>query len=122
MTGGEVPATGTGAGFRVAAVRVPVALASLAVREVPEAGLALTAGPAVSVGTALAATGLDVAEVVEGAYAVAVAGDASLRSESVRTRRATVATSAHNVRLAGTHPAVVLAEETARTRRIALAD
>lgn len=121
MAGGEVTAIDAGSSFRVAAVGVSVALASLTVREVPEAGFALAAGSAVGVGTALAAAGLDVAEVIEGTDAVAVARDTSLGAKSVRSRRATVATSAHHVRLARTHSTVVLAQKTARTRRVTLA-
>lgn len=121
MPGGEISAIDASPGLRVAAVRVSVAFAALAVREVPEARLALTAGPAVGVGTALAAAGLDVAEIVEGADTIAVAGDASLRTESVGSRRATIATSADHIRLARARSAVVLAQETARARWITFA-
>lgn len=121
VSGSEVSTINTGAGFRVTIVRVSVALAALAMREVPETGIALTAGSAVGVGVTLAATGLDVTEIVEGTNAVAVAGDASFRTETVRSRRAAVATSANHVRLARTHSAVVFAQKTARARWVTLA-
>lgn len=121
MPGGEISAVNAGSGFRVAAVRVSVALATLAMWEVPKARLALTAGSTVGVGATLAAAGLNLAEIVEGADAVAVARDASLRAESVGSRRATIATSADHVRLARAHPAVILAQKTARARRITFA-
>lgn len=109
MSGGVISTTDASPGLGVAAVRVSVALAALAVREVPETGLALAAGSAVGVGTALATSGLDVAEIVEGADAVAVARDASLGPETVRSRRAAVATSTDHVRLTRTQSTVVLA-------------
>jgi len=121
VSGGEVSAIDTGASLRIAAVRVPVALAALAMRKVPETGLALAAGSAVGVRPAFTAAGFDVAEIVEGTDTVAVARDAPFRPETVRSRRATIATSANYVRLARTHSTVVLAQKTARTRRITLA-
>lgn len=121
MPGGEISAVDASPGLRVAIVRVSVTLATLTVWEVPEARLALTAGPAVGVGTTFAAASLDVAEIVEGADAVAVAGDASLWTESVSSRRATLATSADHVRLARARSAVVLAQKTARARWVTFA-
>lgn len=109
VSGGGVSAIDASSSLGIAAIRVSIALAALAVREVPEAGLALAAGSTVGVGTALAATGLDVAEIIEGTDAVAVARDAALGPESVRSRCAAVATSADHVRLARTHSAIVLA-------------
>lgn len=109
MSGGEISAIDASPSLGIAAVRVSIALAALTVREIPETGLALAAGSAVSVGTTFAAAGLDVAEIIEGADAVAVARDAALGSESVRSRRAAVATSADHIRLARAHSAIVLA-------------
>lgn len=109
MSGGEVSTIDASSGLGVTAVRVSVALAAPTVREVPETGLALAAGSPVGVGTALAAAGFDVAEIVKGADAIAIARDAALGSESVCSWRAAVATSANHVRLARTHSAIVLA-------------
>lgn len=108
VSSGEVSAIDASPGLGVAAVRVSVALTALAMREVPETGLALAAGSAVGVGTALAAACFDVAEVVKSADAIAVTRDATLGSESVRSWRAAIATSANHVRFARTRPAVVL--------------
>lgn len=121
VPGGEISAVDAGPGLRVTAVRVPVALTTLTMWEVPKARLALAAGPTVSVGATLAAASLDVAEIVEGADAVAVARNAALRAESIGSRRATVATSADHVRLARAHPAVILTQKTARARWVTFA-
>lgn len=121
MSGGKISAVDAGPGLRVAAIRVPVTLAALTMREVPKARFALTAGSAISVGATLAAAGLDVAEIVEGADAVAITRDASLWAESVGSRRATIATSADYVWLARAHPAVVLAQKTTRARWVTFA-
>lgn len=121
MSGGEISTTDASPGLGVAAVRVSVALAALAVREVPETGLALAAGSAVGVGPTLAPAGLDVAEIVEGADAVAVARNASLGPEAICSRRAAIATSTDHVWFARTQSAVVLAQKTAGARRVAFA-
>lgn len=121
MSGGEISAVGACPGLRVAAVRVAMTLAALAMRKVPKARLALTAGPAIGVGTALATAGFDVAEIIEGANAIAIARDASLWAESVGSRCATVATSANHVWLAWAHPAVVFAQKATRARWVTFA-
>ena len=109
MPGGEISTIDAGSGLRVATVRMSVTLTTLAMREVPEARLTLTAGSAVGVGTTFASSGLDVAEIVECTDAVTIAGNASLRTESVGSRRATITTSTNYIWLARAHPAVVLA-------------
>lgn len=71
---GEVPAVLTLSGLRVAAVAVPIALALLALREAPEARQtvgALAAGDALQ---AVALAGGLMAEGIDGAAGVAVAG------------------------------------------------
>lgn len=98
------------AGVRVAGVRVPVAVAPLAVGEPPEADAALVALAPVRVGPALALAAGRVAEVVQRADAVAVAGQAALRAEAVVAGGAPVAAPAHHVRLALAGPPVFLAQ------------
>lgn len=120
VPGGVVSATDASTGLGIAAVRVSVALAALAVRKVPETGFALATGSAVGVTATLATTSFNVAKVVESTDPVAIARYAAFGTESVRARCATIATSADHVRLAGAHSAVIFAKETARSRRIAL--
>ena len=121
MPSGVVPAVDARASLGVAALGVAVALASLAVREVPEAGLALAASSAVCVRSALASASFNVAEIIQRPYAVAVARDAALRAKTVRSRRATIATSADDVLLARASAAVIFAEQTVRASRVTLA-
>lgn len=64
----------TRAGVRLADVSVTVAFTPLAVREIPEAGLALVAFAAVSVWPALTLTRCGVAEVIESADTITIAG------------------------------------------------
>ena len=118
---GEISKIDAGPGLRVATVRVSVTLTTLAMREVPEARLTLATGSAVGVGATLAASGLNVAEIVECTDTVTIAGNASLRTESVGSRRATITTSTNYIWLARAHSAIVLAQKTARTRWITFA-
>lgn len=121
MSSGVVSAVDTRARLGVAAFGVAVALASLAVREVPESGLALAAGSAVGVRSALASASFNVAEIIQRPYAVAVARDAALWTKTVRPGRATIATSADDVLLARASAAVIFAEQTVRASRVTLA-
>lgn len=121
VPGGGVSAVDASTGPGIAAFRVSVALAALAVREIPESRLTLATGSAVGVRSTLATPGLDVAEVIEGSDRVAVAGYAALRSETVSARSTVVAPTADDVRFARTTAAVVLAQKTVRSGRIALA-
>jgi len=84
----------------IALRRMTIALADPALGEVPVARLALVALPAVGVRHALALTGYQIAVLVLRSDAVAVAGLASLRSESVGARGTLVALPAHHVWLA----------------------
>lgn len=121
VAGGGVAARLAGAGFRVATVRVAVALAAPAVREVPEAGLALTAASSVGVGSTLAAASILVTEVVQCADAIAVAGHATFGSETVGARATAVTTTTHHVGLTLTITTVVRTDQTMGSGRVALA-
>lgn len=110
MSGSVVPAIDASASLGVAIVRVSVALTALTVRKIPETRFALAAGSTVGVTTTFAATGLNVAKVVQSTDSVAIAGNATFGPESVRTWCATIATSADYVRFTGTHSAVVFAK------------
>lgn len=121
MPGGIVSATDTRAGLGVATLGVAVALASLAVREVPEARLALTASPPIGIRPTLASASFNVAEIIQCPHTVAVARDATLWAKSIRSRRATVATSADDVLFARTNAAVIFAEQTVRASWVTLA-
>lgn len=68
-----VPAVHTSAGSGVASVRMPVAFAANAGREVPEADPALVALPAISIRPAFALPCGGVAEIVQRPDAVAIA-------------------------------------------------
>lgn len=111
VPGCGVAAIDAGAVLRVAGLGVTVALASLTVREVPEARLALAAGSTVGIGAALAPASLHVAEIVQGTDAVAIAGNATLWAEAVGAGRATIASSPNDIGLAGAYAAIVLAEQ-----------
>lgn len=97
------------AGARIARGRVPVAVALLAIVEVPETRLALVAHAAVRVRPAAALAGDLVAVAVEGARLVAVALFAALRAEAVGAGRAPVAAAADDVRFALARAAVGVA-------------
>jgi hypothetical protein len=100
---------------------VSVALAHLAVGEVPEAGLALVTLPPIRIGMAGALSRDQVTVVVFGANAVTVAGLATFRAEAVVAGGAFIAGPAHNVWLALTIAAELFAFFAQRSRRVALA-
>lgn len=119
--GGVVAALVALAGVRVARRRMPVALALLAIVEVPETRLALVALAAVRVGPTAALAGDLVAFAIKGADLVAVARLAAFRSEAVSARRAAIALAADHVRLAQTRTAVGVAFLRHRTGWVAVA-
>jgi len=120
VTSSEVSTINASSSFRVAAICMSVAFASLTVWEVPKAGFALTTGSAISIGTAFAAASLNIAEVIESTNAIAIARNASFGTKSICSRRATIATPAHHIRFTWTHSAVVFTQKTAWSRRITL--
>lgn len=106
---------------RFAALGVAVALATLAMREVPESGLALPASSAVGVCSALASASFHVALIVERAHAVAIARHAALGAEAISPRRTSVARSSHHVGLAGTRAPIRIAKQTVGARGVTVA-
>lgn len=120
VSSSKISAINACSSIRVATVSMSVAFTALTVWEIPEAGFTLAAGSTVSIWTALTSASFYVAEIVKCTNTIAVTGNASFWTKSIRSWRATIATSANYVWLTWTHSTIIFAQKTERARRIAI--